>query len=72
MVMFYRWIIQQNLWGKVLLCDLVHDEVCIECPEELKDLVIPTLVKCMEKAASVYCEKLPIPAKPEIGKYWIH
>lgn len=72
MVMFYRWIIQNNLWNKVLLCDLVHDEVCIECPEEIKDTVIPILVKCMEKAASVYCTKLPIPAKPEVGNHWIH
>lgn len=72
MIMFYRWIIKNDLWGKVLLCDLVHDEVCIECPEEISNLVVSTLVKCMEKAASIYCEKLPIPAKPEVGQYWIH
>ena len=71
MVMFFRWLVKNNLFNVVKLCDLVHDEVCIEFPEKSLE-VVDILQKCMEKAASIYCKKLPIPAKPEIGNHWIH
>lgn len=71
MTLFYKWLIQNNLFNKVLLCDLVHDEACIEFPEDRLD--IPEKLKYfMEFAASKICKKLPIPAKPEVGKFWIH
>lgn len=72
MTMFFKWIVDNNLFDKVLLCDLVHDEAVIEYPEEMKDEVVPKLVKAMEKAASVFCKSLPIPAEPATGLYWIH
>lgn len=70
--MFFKWIVQNKLFNKVLICDLVHDEVCIEYPEELRNTVVMKLKECMEKAASVFCPKLPIPAEPETGTFWIH
>lgn len=71
MVMFFRWIVKNNLFKTVKICDLVHDEACIEFPETMPE-VADILKRCMEKAASIYCKKLPIPAKPEIGNHWIH
>lgn len=71
-IMFFKWIISSNLFGKVKLCNIVHDENVIEYPKELKDVVVPKLVECMENAASVFCKKLPIPAEPETGLGWIH
>jgi DNA polymerase I-like protein with 3'-5' exonuclease and polymerase domains len=70
--LYFNWIKSKNLFGKVLLCDLVHDEIVSEFPKELVDTVPDMLVKCMEKAASVLCKKLPIPAEPAIGDHWIH
>lgn len=72
MTMFFKWIVDNNLFDKVLICDLVHDEAVIEYPEEMKDVVVPKLVKAMEKAASVFCKSLPIPAEPATGLHWIH
>jgi DNA polymerase I-like protein with 3'-5' exonuclease and polymerase domains len=60
------------LFGKVLLCDLIHDEAVVEYPKELKDIVVPKLKECMESSAAALCKKLPIPAKPETGDHWIH
>ena len=71
-IMFFKWIISNNLFGKVKLCNIVHDENVIEYPKELKDVVVPKLVECMENATSVFCKKLPIPAEPETGLGWIH
>ena len=72
MVMFFKWIVDNNLFNKVLICNLVHDEAVIEYPKDLKDIVVPKLVDCMEKAAGIICTKLPIPAIPETGDHWIH
>lgn len=72
MIKFFKWIISNNLFNTVLICDLVHDEAVIEYPEHLKDLVVSNLVECMETAASAICKKLPIPAEAETGDHWIH
>lgn len=68
---FFNWIIDNDLFNKVKLCNLVHDEVCIEYPETMPE-TSEVLKRCLEEAASVFCKKLPIPASPEVGLYWIH
>lgn len=72
MTLFFRWLCNEGYFGKVLLCNLVHDEAVIEYPEDLKDIVVPKLKYYMEKGASVLCKKLPIPCVPETGDHWIH
>lgn len=72
MTLFFRWLCNEGYFGKVLLCNLVHDEAVIEYPEDLKDIVVPKLKHYMEKGASVLCKKLPIPCVPETGDHWIH
>jgi len=69
---FFKWVVEHNLFNKVLLCNIVHDEICIEYPKEMKDVVEPTLVKAMEKASAQLCDKLPIPAEASTGDFWIH
>ena len=72
MVLFFKWIVENGYFGKVLLCDLIHDEAVIEYPEELVDIVPNKLKEFMELSSSKFCKKLPIPAVPETGKCWIH
>lgn len=72
MIHFFKWILREGLFEKVLICDLVHDEVVAEFPKELENKVVPMLQQCMEHAAAVFCKKLPIPAVPETGDHWIH
>lgn len=68
---FYRWIIDNNLFNKVKLCDLVHDEMVIEYPQSMPE-VANILCKMMQDAAAKVCTKLPIPAKPEVSSHWVH
>ena len=70
--MYFNWIVTNDYFGKVLICDLVHDEAVVEAPKEIADLAFNKLKECMEKAAAVICKSLPIPASPEIGDHWIH
>lgn len=72
MALFFKWINKEKLFNKVLICDLVHDEAVVEFPEDMKDTVPAMLKHCMEKSASIFCKKLPIPAVPEVGDHWIH
>lgn len=67
----FKWILDNNLFGKVKLCALVHDEICCEFPKELTAFA-KTLESIMEKAAAEYCKSLPIPAEASISDHWIH
>lgn len=72
MCKFFQWIVENNLFEIVRICNLVHDEAIVEFPKEMKDLVPNKLKECMEFASSVFCKKLPIPVVPETGDHWIH
>lgn len=69
---FFNWIVEQHLFNKVLLCNIVHDEIVAEFPKELEKETVKALVDSMESAASVFCKSLPIPADAEVGEGWIH
>ena len=69
---FFNWIVDNGYFGKVELAAVVHDEVNIIYPKELHDIVPKKLQECMEKAASLICTQLPIPASPEISDHWVH
>ena len=68
---FFNWIIDNNLFDRVKIVAIVHDEVCIEYPKELED-TYKMLEYHMEEASKAYCKFSKIPAKAEIGTHWIH
>lgn len=68
---FFNWIIDNNLFDKVKIVAIVHDEVCIEYPKELED-TYKMLEYHMEEASKAYCKFSKIPAKAEVGTHWIH
>jgi DNA polymerase I-like protein with 3'-5' exonuclease and polymerase domains len=68
---FFNWIIDNNLFDKVKIVAIVHDEVCIEYPKELED-TYKVLEYHMEEASKEYCKFSKIPAKAEVGTHWIH
>lgn len=72
MILFFKKIVKAGYFGKVLICDLVHDEAVVEYPKELNDIIPDMLRDCMEKSAAEFCKKLPIPACGEVGDHWIH
>lgn len=72
MINFFHWIVKNGYFNIILLCNLVHDEVVAEYPENLEVDVAEKIVYFMEEAASKYCKSLPIPAVAEVGDHWIH
>lgn len=70
MTAFFNYIVDNNLFDKVKIVALVHDEANIEYP---KDLPVDRILKdCMEKSASKYCKSLPIPAEAAVSDHWVH
>ena len=72
MTMYFKWIVDSGYFNTVKICDLVHDEAVVEAPKAIADSAFSKLKECMEKATSMLCTKLPIPADAEVGDHWIH
>lgn len=68
----YKWVIQNGYFNKVKFCVPVHDEICLEAPEELTDIVVAATKHFMESTGAKYCHRLPLPAQEEVGKFWKH
>lgn len=68
---FFNWILDNNLFNKVKIVALVHDEANIEYPNSMPE-VSNVLKTCMEKAAAKYCKSLPIPAEASVSNHWVH
>lgn len=68
---FFKWIVKNNLFDRVKIVAVVHDEICVEYPEELTD-TYKVLEYHMEEASKEYCKFSKIPAKAEVGTHWIH
>lgn len=59
-----------KLEQRAFITNLIHDEILVECAEEVKDQVASIVKKCMELAATKFCKSIPVPASIVIGKYW--
>lgn len=68
----FKWIMQNNMFGKVKLCAMVHDELLVEIPEDIKNTFPHILEGIMLKAAAIFCKKVPIPAEAEVSDHWVH
>ena len=72
LIELFNWIVSNNYFGKILLCNVTHDEINTEFPKELKETYPKLVQTIMQEAAAKYYHKLPIPAEAEVGDYWIH
>ena len=69
---FFKYLVENKLFGIVLLCDLIHDECCIEYPNTMPEMA-KILVKFMEEASAKYCTKLACIQVNGIGIFaWTH
>lgn len=71
-VYFFRWIREQNLLNKVLIVNIVHDEIMLEVNNNMARICSDKLKECMELAGSHYCKIIPLKADPKIVSFWMH
>lgn len=71
-ILFFKWILKEELLHTVKIVNLIHDEIVIEAPEELMPKAVEALKDCMAKAGEPFCPIIPLSATADIGKHWIH
>jgi len=71
-VYMFRYLEENNHLFEVLMPNVVHDEIHIECKIALADEMALELKNCMEKAGEMFCKTVPLKAVPCITPYWTH
>lgn len=70
--LFFSKLRKLNLLGLVKIVNIVHDEIVIECPLDVEELMAHILKECMEKAGERYCKTVKLTAEPVITNHWTH
>lgn len=71
-IKLYNYLVKHNLLFIVKYCIPVHDELNLECPEEMAEEIGNILTKCMEEGAKPFCTRLPLGADCTIDDHWVH
>lgn len=66
----FDWIMKNGLFGIVKIVNSIHDELVVECPEDMAEDVAEVVEKYMFKAGTFFCKRVPLKAVPEITKFW--
>lgn len=69
-VMLFDWIVENNYQNKVLISNLVHDEIVLETSQKLAKIIKLKLEECMIKAGNYYLTNLTIKAEANLGSSW--
>ena len=60
----------KELPAEAHLVTCVHDEIVVECPEEIAESIRDLMIKCMCDEGNKMCKVLPIEAEGEIKDSW--
>ncbi len=71
-ILFRRWILESNLQDTVFMTNLVHDEINVESPVGIADLVAKHLEVSMEQGGAKWCKTVPLTAEAAIVDFWSH
>ena len=69
---FFNYIVSTGQQRSVKICNIVHDEIVIECREQEAPFMADTLQKHMEDAGKPFCKIIPLKAEPCITSHWEH
>ena len=68
----FRELKKRGLLFKVLMPNVVHDELHLECDKSIANEMAELLKNCMEKAGDRFCKTIKLKAEPCITKVWAH
>ena len=78
--MIYLWdyILDNNLQEKVKICVTPYDEINLEAPEEISEIIANEVYECMVKAGSIFCTRCKLDADisrekdGSLPNHWVH
>lgn len=65
-----KYLVPNNLLFKVLIVNIIHDEILVETPEEISQQTAAQLEKAMVDAGAKFCKRVKLKADPCIAPYW--
>jgi DNA polymerase-1 len=71
-IYIFKYIIENNLQNTVKIVNLIHDEIVVECPQEMGESIGEMVKNSMEKAGNYFCKRVPLSADPYVGDSWTH
>ena len=71
-IKFMQWVRQNDLFERVAIVNMVHDEIVVECDSDIAHDAAQQLQNAMEVAGEIFVTKIPMPASPVIANYWTH
>jgi len=71
-VYMFRYLEEHKLLFKVLMPNVVHDELHLECPKDMAENLATVLKECMERAGDKFCKTIKLKAEPCITAVWAH
>lgn len=69
---FFNYIKSIGMHKTIKICNIVHDEIIIECSEQQSSFMADSLQKFMENAGKPFCPIIPLKAVPMVTKSWQH
>ena len=72
LLLIWDWIVKNNLINTVKIVNVVHDEIIVECPENMSDEVSKIVRGSMIKAGAMYYTRVRLDASCDVGDHWIH
>jgi DNA polymerase-1 len=70
--LFFQWLKENDLLFKVKIVNVVHDELIVECSEELGEMIKEKVKYFLELAGKYFCKRVPLFAEPQIASKWVH
>lgn len=68
----FEYLYENDLLFEVLMPNVVHDELHLECKENIAKKMAEVLKECMEKAGNIFCKVIKLKAEPFITDCWEH
>jgi len=65
-----KYLIPNNLLFKVLIVNIIHDEILVETPLEIAEETAKQLEKSMVDSGAKFCKRVKLKADPCIAPYW--
>lgn len=70
MLLLFEWILESDLQWVVKIVNAVHDEIVLECPFELREVVSDKLTECMKNGADQFLTDLKMGAEAHYNYTW--
>lgn len=72
LLLIWDYIIKNKLFNILKICNVVHDEIIVECPLNIQKEVTEVVYNSMIKAGSLFFTRVKLDAVAEAGDHWIH